>query len=160
MKLRRSLIVDLILLCLLRQCKQPVYTYSIDGFKEHYRISHPDAVIPAEFNETHDDHANEHMTQQIDQVGLLMFFILEPFTYSFHTICLGFDRSEWTKWFNHTFGLWGYHTMVLPTRYYSLCKKNVRRRIWFSVQCDSPLYRWTWLEYYLLSRMQCTSDCE
>lgn len=60
-------------------CDEPIYTYSIDGFKEHFRNSHPDSQIPIGFNETSDNRTNDQMSQQIDEVRLNSFLIIEHF---------------------------------------------------------------------------------
>lgn len=48
-------------------CGKPIFTYSVDGFKEHYRNSHPDAQIPYDFNGTS---TNNQMPQLNDEVEL------------------------------------------------------------------------------------------
>lgn len=53
-----------VILC--SECFKPIFTYSIDGFKEHYRSSHPDAEIPYDFNETS---TNYHMPPLDNEVG-------------------------------------------------------------------------------------------
>lgn len=50
-------------------CQKPIYTYSIDGFKEHYRNFHTIQEVPYGFNETSDNHINDQMPQQINEVS-------------------------------------------------------------------------------------------
>lgn len=60
---------DHAILCSVCVPQKPIYTYSIDGFKVHYRNNHPNAEIPYGFDESTDDQANGQMPQQIDEVG-------------------------------------------------------------------------------------------
>lgn len=59
---------DQSILCSVCVPQQPIYTCSIYGFKLHYRQNHPNAKIPYDFDETNDDHADDQMPQQIDEV--------------------------------------------------------------------------------------------
>lgn len=59
---------DHAILCSICIPPKPVYTYSIDGFTQHYRNHHPDADIPYGFNESSDNHASDQMQQKNDEV--------------------------------------------------------------------------------------------
>lgn len=72
----RSMHSQSVILC--SECSKPIFTYSIDGFKEHYRNSHPDAKIPYDFNETS---TNDRMPLNNDEVVLQCFLANRSFEY-------------------------------------------------------------------------------